>query len=220
MPLTPAQRGTIKIALAKSNDEAELTFQQAEEMRETGKDRTKAEELYRRALELRPKFPEAHVGLARLLEKSNSEEALIQIEEARKDRPAYAEASVVEGRIYREASDFESAIKSFKRAIREAKNFNPEAHTGLALAYKDNADNESAIAEFKLAIAQLSDTEPVVYQLLGETYEATKRKKEAIAMYEKFLQLAPNHREAPAVRSIIEQLKKQNDSETYELMPQ
>ncbi|MDQ4122184.1 MAG: tetratricopeptide repeat protein [Acidobacteriota bacterium] len=221
--LLPTQKGEIKIPLVKTTDEAEIAFQQAEALRESGtaEGREKAIELYKKALQLRPKFAEARVGWARIIEKSDPDAALEQIAEARKARPVYAEASTVEGRIYREGLDLDNAVKSFKRAIREANNFQPEAHTGLALAYKDQGNNTAAIAEFKIAIAQLGDSEPVVYQLLGEAYEQAGRKKEAIAAYEKFLQLAPTSNLATAVRSIIEQLKnQQNQGDTLELMPQ
>lgn len=221
--LTPAQKGEIKIALVKTTDEAEIAFQQAEELRESGKaeNKQKAIELYKKALGLRPKFAEARVGWARTIETTDPDAALEQIVEARKARPGYAEASTVEGRIYRESSDLENAVKSFKRAIREANNYQPEAHTGLALTYKDQENRAAAIAEFKIALTQLADSEPIVYQLLGETYEQAGRKKEAIAAYEKYLQLAPNSSMASAIRSIIEQLKnQQNNGDVLELMPQ
>lgn len=221
--LLPAQKGEVKVELAKTTDEAELAFQQAEQLRESGKEENKkrAIELYKKALQLRPKFAEAHIGWARTIETTDPDAALEQIAAARKNRPVFAEASTVEGRIYRESSDFENAVKSFKRAIREANNFQPEAHTGLALTYKDQENHTAAIAEFKIALAQLADSEPIVYQLLGETYEQAGRKKEAIAAYEKFLQLSPNSNQASAVRSIIEQLKnQQNQGGTVELMPQ
>lgn len=221
--LLPAQKGEIKIALVKTTDEAVIAFQQAEELRESGKEenKQKAIELYKKALQLRPKFAEARVGWARTIEKADPDAALEQIGEARKARPAYAEASTVEGRIHRESSDFENAVKSFKRALREANNFQPEAHTGLALTYKDQGNHAAAIAEFKIAVAQLADSEPILYQLLGETYEQAGRKKEAVAAYEKYLQLAPTSNMASAIRSIIEQLKnQQNQGDTVELMPQ
>lgn len=224
--ISAAQSGEIKISLTPTTDEAELAFQEAEALRESPKDRSDREksiELYRKALKLRPKFPLAHTGLARVLADLNEyDAALEEIKEARKDNPAFAEASVVEGRIYRAESvaDYDNAIKSFRRAIRESKGALPEAYSGLALALKDKGDYAAAAAEFKTAIVKFADTEPILYQFLGETYYQMKRKAEAIAAYEKFLKLAPNHNEASATRSIIEQLKKQNSTDTLELMPQ
>src|SRR5437764_442412 len=70
LPVLPTERGQIEVRLTRTTDEAELTFQQAEDAREKAKDddaRRVAAELYRRALKLRSNFPAAHVGLARVL---------------------------------------------------------------------------------------------------------------------------------------------------------
>jgi tetratricopeptide (TPR) repeat protein len=218
LPLTQAQRGQVEVRLTRTTDEAELTFQQAEEAREKAKDdesRRAAAELYRRALRLRPAFPAAHVGLARLLLDLNDyKKALQEIADARADRPIYPEASAVEGRIYRYAAFWDDSIASFRRAIREGHGFQPEAHTGLALLLEEKGSNEEAAAEFRAAIAQLSDSEPVIYQLLGAAYEKMEKYKEAVAAYEKYLQLAPEGNLAPAVRSIIDQLRKQAEEQS------
>lgn len=213
LALLPTQRGEIEVRLVRTTDEAELTFQQAEAAREKAKDddaRRAAAELYRRAIELRPAFPAAHLGLARiLLDLSDFKTALGEIDEARRDRPVYPEASAVEGRIYRYAAFWDNAIASFRRAIREARGFQPEAHTGLALLLEEKGMNEEAAAEFRTAILQLSDSEPVIYQLLGAIYEKMEKYKEAVEAYEKYLQLAPEGNLATAVRSIIDQLRRQ-----------
>jgi tetratricopeptide (TPR) repeat protein len=218
LALPPTQRGQIEVRLARTNDEAELTFQQAEEAREKAKDdesRRAAAELYRRAIKLRPGFPAAHVGLARLLLDLNDyKQALQEIADARLSRPIYPEASAVEGRIYRYAAFWDDSVASFRRAIREAHGFQPEAHTGLALLLEEKGRDEEAAAEFRAALAQLSDTEPVIYQLLGAAYEKMEKYKEAVEAYEKYLQLAPEGNLAPAVRSIIDQLRKQAAEQT------
>jgi cytochrome c-type biogenesis protein CcmH/NrfG len=213
LPLLPGRRGIVVVRLVRTTDEAELSFQQAEETREKAKDdesRKQAAELYRRALKLRPAFPAAHVGLARVLMDLNQyENALAEIETARRYRPVYPEASAVEGRIYREMAFADEAIKSFQRAIREGRGFQPEAHVGLARVFEDRGQYGEAAGAFEIAIKQLSDSEPVIYQLLGAVYEKLEKYKEAVAAYEKYLQLAPNGSLAPAVRSIIDQLRRQ-----------
>ena len=217
--LTAAQKGDVKIALVKTNDEAELAFQKAEA--ET--DKAKAVELYEKAAKLRPKYAEAFLGLARVLESQGDfDGALGAIKNARKARPIYPEASAVEGRIYKDAGEDEKAVASFNRAIKEGKGFQPEAHTGLALFYKEKAsgaenlgnaeENEfynQAIVHFQKAVEQLSATEPVVYMLLGEIYEKQKKYNEAIKIYEKFLRDFPESEERTAVESFIVQIKKQ-----------
>ncbi|HEX8246841.1 MAG TPA: tetratricopeptide repeat protein [Pyrinomonadaceae bacterium] len=222
--LTAAQKGEIKVALVKTTDEAELAFQQAEAA--TGVDREKSVELYRKAAKLRPRFAEAQLGLARvLLDNNDNEAALKAIQEARKIKPVYPEASAVEGRIYRSEGDDEKAIVAFKRAIREGKGFQPEAHTGLGLLYKERAEGfgsegdleqekanyDLAVASFKTALQQLSgapDAE-IVYQMLGFSYEKQHKYTEAIRVYEEFLRVFPDSNEASAVRSFIVQAQKQ-----------
>jgi Flp pilus assembly protein TadD len=213
LQLLPTQRGALPLPLTRTADEAELAFQQAEAAREraaTDDARREAAELYRRALKLRPRYPVARVALARLLLELNDDEAALdEVDEARKVRPAYAEASVVEGRILRASSRNEEAVAAYERAVREARGFQPEAHTGLGIIYEEQGRYEEAAAAFRKAIAQLSDTEPVLYELIGRTYERLEKYKEAVAAYEKYLELAPNGKLAPAIGSVIEQLRKQ-----------
>lgn len=219
--LTAIQKGEIKVALVKTNDEAELAFQQAERM--MSDDHDAAVELYEKAISLRPKYADAYIGLARALADLGSyDEALKVIANARKIRPVFPEASAVEGRIYKSLSEYDKAIASFDRAIKEGKGFQPEAHTGLALLFKDEAesaraDNDpedekyyygEAAKSFEKAIEQLSASEPVVYLFLGKIYEDMGNKQKAIAVYERFLRDMPENQEASAVRSFIVQLKK------------
>lgn len=214
--LLPGRR-TLAVKLLPTTDEAELKFQQAETAREQARDddaRNKAATLYRDAIKLRPAFPAAHVGLARVLFDLNQfKEAHAEIEAARRTRAAYAEASAVEGRIYREEAFADDAIRSFRRAIREGNGFQPEAHVGLARLYEDQGDFAAAIVEFRKGLDQLSDSEPVIYQMLGAAYEKVNKPKEAVAAYEKYLELAPNGSYAAAIRSIIQQLKREAEGE-------
>jgi tetratricopeptide (TPR) repeat protein len=220
MPLVAGRR-SVAVKLIKTTDRAELLFQQAEDARDKARDdpaRQKSAEIYRETLKLRPAFPAAHVGLARvLLDLNQYQEALNEIDAARRTRPSYAEASAVEGRINREAAFTDEAIRSFRRSIREGRGFQPEAHVGLARVLEDKGQYDEAIAEFRKAIDQLSDSEPVIYQLLGAAYEHTQKYKEAVAAYEQYLSLAPNGSLAPAIRSIIEQLRR--DAAGQEIIP-
>jgi len=212
LPLLPGRR-MLPVKLVETRDQAELLFQQAEDAREKARDDTakeQAADLYRQTLKARPSFPAARVGLARvLLDLNQYQPALAEIDSARRARPNYPEASAVEGRIHREAAFTDDAIASFRRAIREAKGFQPEAHVGLARVLEEQGKYGEAEAEFRKAIAQLSDSEPIIYQMLGATYEKQQKHKEAVAAYEKYLALAPNGSLAPAIRSIIDQLRRE-----------
>ena len=211
-PLLPGHRA-LAVRLVTTTDEAELKFQEAETAREKARDDSslqKAADLYREAIKLRPAFPAAHVGLARVLMDTNEfKQAHAEIDAARRTRPAYAEASAVEGRIYREEAFSDEAISSFRRAIREGGGVQPEAYVGLARVLEDKGQFAEAIVEYKKALAQLSDSEPVIYQMLGAAYEKIQKPKEAVAAYEKYLELAPNGSYAAAIRSILEQLKRE-----------
>ena len=210
--LLPGRR-TLIVKLVGTSEPAELMFQQAEKAREEARDdatRENAADLYRETLRNPFASPAARIGLARvLLDLNKFKEAHAEIDAARRARPVYPEASAVEGRIYREEGFTDDAIRSFRRSIREANGFQPEAHVGLARVLEDKGDNAGAVLELRKAIDQLSDTEPVIYQMLGAAYEKLNKPKEAVTAYEKYLQLAPNGSYAAAIRSIIEQLKRE-----------
>ncbi|MCA1592136.1 MAG: tetratricopeptide repeat protein [Acidobacteria bacterium] len=213
LTILPTKRGAVEVRLTPTKDQAELLFQQAEDAREHGggdEGRKRAVELYRQALRLRPRFPAAHVGLARvLLAMEDNDSALEQIAAARRDRPAYPEASAVEGRIMRALADQNAAVASYRRAIREGQGFQPEAYTGMGIVLEEKGDYEGAVAAFRKAISQLSDSEPALYQLTGAAYEKLERWKDAVSAYEKYLELSPEGAQASAIRSIIDQLRQQ-----------
>ncbi len=219
--LLPVQKGDLRVTLVKTTDEAELAFQQAEAQ----SDKDKAVELYKKALKLRPKYPEAELGMARaLLDSGDTAGALKAISAARKARLAYAEASAVEGRIYKADNKEDKAIASFKRAVTEGKGIQPEALTGLGLLYKDRAEGFGAANDFEsekqnylLAATELKKAVPqlagapdaiIIYQQVGDCYERAKMYQEAIKVYEDFLSNFPDANEAETFRSFIVQLQK------------
>ena len=221
--LTAVQRGDVSVTLAKTTDEAELSFQLAERL--SASDREKSADAYRKAIKLRPNYPDAYIGLARVLaETGDLDEAKAAIVTARRLRAGFAEASAVEGRILKDNGDEAKAIAAFKRAITEGKNFQPEAYAGLGLLYKEKAEGIGGTGDFdeetanyteagknlRSAIKQLSGAPDalIIYQLLGLIYERQKKYAEAISLYEEFLRIFPNSVEATAVRSFIVQIKK------------
>ena len=217
----PPGRRTLAVKLVGTDDPAVLMFQQAEKAREEARDdasREGAADLYREAFKNPPPNAAAHVGLARvLLDLNKFKDAHDEIDAARKIRPVYPEASALEGRIYREEGFTDDAIRSFRRSIREANGFQPEAHVGLARVLEDKGDFAGAILELRKALGQLDDSEPVIYQMLGAAYEKVNKPKDAIVAYEKYLQLAPNGSYAAAIRSILNQLKREAAGE--EIIP-
>lgn len=211
--LAPVQRGILRVPLQATADEAEIAFGEAEVLREGATENTAREralELYNRAIQLRPRTASVHAGRARtLFDLARYDEALEAVDAARRARPVFPEASAIEGRILRSQGDTDGSIAAFERAIREARGRQPEAHTGLGLIYEEQGDHAKAAAAFRHALDQLQDSEPVIYQLLGSAYEQGEKYKEAVAAYEKYLALAPDGKLAPAIRSVIEQLRRQ-----------
>ena len=227
-PVTAIQKGEVKITLVKTTDQAELAYQEAERL--AASDRDKAAEAYKKAIKLRPNYPEAFIGLARVLsELGDLEDAEKTIVSVRKLRPVYPEASAILGRIYKENGEEDKAIAAFKRAVTEGKGFQPEAFAGLGLLYKEKAEGFGGSGDFdneginytesakylKSAVKQLAGAPDamVIYQLLGLVYERQKKYSDAIATYEEFLRIFPNTVEADAVRSFIVQLKKDQASQ-------
>lgn len=222
-PLAATQRGELKVTLTKTTDEAELAYQEGERL--TSEDRQLSAEAYRKAVRLRPNYPEAYLGMARvLLDAGDTDEARKALVAARRVRPGYAEASAVEGRLHKEDGEEDKAVAAFKRAITEGKGFQPEAYAGLGLLYKEKAEGLGGSGDFeneaknyaeasknlRLSLNQLSGAPDtvVIYQLLGLIYERQKKYDEAIDVYEEFLRLFPDSSEATAVKSFIVQLRK------------
>jgi len=222
-PLASTQ-GEVRITLVNTTDPAELAYQEAERL--ASQDRDKAAAAYRKAIGLRPGYTAAYIGLARVLSDSGDNDgALKAIRDLRRTTPQNAEATAVEGRIYRDAGDDDKAVAAFKRAITQGHGYQPEAYTGLGLVYKEKAESAGgagnftdeaanyteAAKNFSAALKQLSGAPDaaVLYQLLGLIYEKQKKYADAIRVYNEFLERFPDSNDAPAVRSFIEQIRKQ-----------
>jgi len=202
------QRTTLKFAV--DADKADLHFQSAEELRESGKHKEAIKE-YRLALaSSKNAWPSARIGLARsLMANEDSEGAMTQARLAIKESGGKnPEAYTVMGNTRRFQGLYDFAITNYLQALEEANGFSPEARTGLALAYQDRNRPEEAIEQYQLAAKQANGTEPVIYFLLGTSLERQMRLSEAIEAYDKYLELEPNGRQANAIKSIIKQLRK------------
>jgi tetratricopeptide (TPR) repeat protein len=219
-----ASQGNVSLPLAKTTDQAELAFQEAERL--LSRDRRLAADAYLTAIKLRPNYQAAYIGLARVLSDSgDSDGALKALRDLKRYAPANPEASAVEGRIYKDNGDEAKAIAAFKRSIVQGRGFQPEAYTGLGLLYKEKAEAAGGAGNFvdeaanyaesardlTTALKQLSGAPDasILYQLLGLVYEKQKKYGDAIRVYNEFLARFPDSSDAPAVRSFIEQIKKQ-----------
>lgn len=204
--LAANERQPLRLTLTAPAEQAELHFQNAEELRERGQHAEAIKE-YRAALKLRPRgYVAARLGLARsLMATEEYDEALQQARLS----GSLAEAHTIIGNIRRTQGFYDEAVNSYRTALQQARDFSPEAHTGLALAYQDRNRAEDAIKHLQRAVAQANDTEPIIYFLLGSVLEREYRNKEAVAAYEKYLELAPQSAQASAVRSVLKQLRRE-----------
>lgn len=209
--LQPGAARRLVLSLPPLRDRAERHRQQGDAWREQ-KLFARAVAEYRRAIALRGgRFPRARLGLARaLLALEEHEDALRQVRRAlAESRTPLPEAHTLLGNILRAQGLYEEAIREYRAALRHAGGFSPEAHAGLALALEEIGETEAAITHMRTAIAQNADTEPILYYLLGNLLLAADRLPEAIAAYEAYLRLAPQSETAPAVRSLVEQLRRE-----------
>jgi len=200
----------LHVHLLPTRDRAELAYQRGEQWREEKKYEESVAE-YEAALRLRRTFPEARVGLARsLLALNKHEESQQQAEQAIHERRGQEpEGYTVLANALRGAGLYGEAAEQYHRALRQAKNFSPEAHTGLALSLDEMGETEEAIEHLRQAIAQDGDGEPILYNLLGNMLLAVDKKREALKALEKYLALAPDSDLAPAIQSLVEQVREE-----------
>lgn len=202
----------IKIAQQATTDQALISFQKGESLRDSGQNE-EAVEQYKAAVELRPIFPEARVAMTRcLMPLQDYEEAEKQILTAIKQHKGpYPEAQTVLANLRRNQGLIEESIAEYRKALRLARNISPEAHIGLAIALEEEGEMDAAIKEYRIGISQDMDTESILYYLLGSALEKVNRNKEAIEAYRNYLRLDPEGIYASAVESIIERLKEEPD---------
>lgn len=206
--LAPGEYRRLGIILRPTGDPAELAYQRGEQWREEKKYRASLS-WYRLALQRRTSFPEAHVGLARsFLALHQYDEAQAEAEAAIGERQGvYPEGYTVLGRALHGKGLYEEALAAYRRALRQAGNFSPEAHAGLALVLDDMDEPERAIVHMRMAIEQNGDAEPTLYNLLGNMLLRIEALREAIAAFQTYLNLAPQSDLAPAIRSLVDQLR-------------
>lgn len=202
------QRTTLKFPV--DADKSDLHFQNAEELRESGKHDEAIKE-YRLALSTSKRaWPSARIGLARsLMATGASEAAMTQARLAIKESGGKnPEAYTVMGTTRRLQGLLDFSIENYLQALEEANGFSPEARTGLALAYQDRNRSDEAIEQYQIAVRQANGTEPIIYYLLGTSLERQMRLPEAIEAYDKYLELEPNSRQANSLKSILKQLRR------------
>jgi tetratricopeptide (TPR) repeat protein len=146
---------------------------------------------YAKAIELRPFFAEAHVGLGdALAAKGDIDPAVTAYRKGLEYNPMNAKVHVSLGKIYySEKGLYYESVTAYKKAI----DLDPtylEARTGLAEVYEDKGLYKEAIEEYRKVVDADAKNTGALYNL-ALVYEKVDP-KESIALWERYIGLASN----------------------------
>lgn len=154
-----------------------------------------ATEAYTRALELRPNFPEAYLGLAQVqYARSGPHEALATIDKALEQKPEYAEALLFQGKLLQELGDRDRALAAYNASIR----INPriaESFYRRGMVLLQIGEYGNATRDFRQATS-LQPNFPEAFYWLGRSYYAEGRLEPALEAFQQAVALNGNYLEA------------------------
>jgi TolB-like protein/tetratricopeptide (TPR) repeat protein len=141
----------------------------------------KAEEEFKRALDLNPNYPTAHHwhGIL-LLDRGRFDEALIEAKRAQQLDPLSLAISQNVSQTYLARGDVNSAIAEASKVIELDPRY-PRGHMYLGLAYLKQGNYADAIAELRKAV-DLTERDRSVFGGLGYAYGVSGRRPEALAI--------------------------------------
>ncbi|MGQ9928469.1 MAG: tetratricopeptide repeat protein [Chloroflexaceae bacterium] len=143
---------------------------------------------YRRALELQPLFPEAHLGLAHLWRaRGDIGAALEEVQLALKERGDYAEALLFQGKLYQELGRAAEARAAYDASIR-ANDRIPETFYRRAMLLIQADREDRAIGDLQRAI-RLQENFPEAHYWLGRAYYAQGRLEPALTSFRRAFEL-------------------------------
>lgn len=129
-------------------------------------------ELYKKALNLKPKTVDAYLGLGyAYLRVRDFEKSVFYYQEATKQEPKNIEARINLAVATYYTGKIEDAIKEYTEALNESKNPVPELNFNLGIAHAHKGNFEEAIRYYKAALTQQKNYAEV-HNNLGLLYEA------------------------------------------------
>ena len=148
-----------------------------------------AVEAYAKAIELRPFYAEAHVGLGDAkAAQGQVDGAVTAYKKALEHNPLNPRVHMSLGKIYyAEKGLYYESVTAYKKAI-ELDPLHIEARMGLAEVYEDKGLYPEAIGEYKKVVEQDAKNTGALYNL-ALVYEKVDA-KEAIGLWERYIQLA------------------------------
>lgn len=151
----------------------------------------------RRAIELKPDFPEAHYRLAQILFYAfgDVKGAIAEFQTAIAKGYPHPAIHYELAKIFLDAELFEDAIAQCGEAIRKGYE-TPAVYLELGRAYLAKGEWERAEQELRRAIELSAPVEfPMAHYYLGEVYERQQKLAQAIAEFETYVQIASAHAE-------------------------
>jgi tetratricopeptide (TPR) repeat protein len=159
-----------------------------------------AVEAYHKAIERRPFYAEAHVGLGdALAAKGDIDSAIAAYQRALTHNPVNSRVHVSLGKIYyNEKALYYEAVNAYKRAI-DLDQRSVEARMGLGEIYEDKGLYREAIEEYRRVIEAEPAHAEALYNL-ALVYEKVDP-REAITQWERYISLAS---EVPAQKDWVD----------------
>ncbi|MCP4723381.1 MAG: tetratricopeptide repeat protein [bacterium] len=158
----------------------------------------RAEEEYRKSLEMNPENRASRYSLGTIYSNNKDyEQARDQFIEVIKYDPENAIVRTDLGSVYLTLKDYDKAEDQFKEALRIDQN-HAAAHHNLASLYLIRNDIENAIAEYKRAIAVADQSQDVIraHFNLGGLYISQKDYTSAKTEFERVIELDPGNTDA------------------------
>ncbi len=150
---------------------------------------------YQEALQINPRYPEAHLNLGNaLLQKGGVDEAITHYQKALQFKPYYAKAHYNLGIALFQKGRVDEAITHYQQAVQIRPDF-AEAHDNLGVALSQKGRVDEAITQFQQAL-QINPAFADAHNDLGHALQQKGRVGEAIAHFQKALQINPDNAEA------------------------
>jgi len=148
-----------------------------------------AEEAYAKAIDLRPFYSEAYVGLGDAkAAKGDVDGAIAAYQKALVHNPLSGKVYASLGKIYySEKSLYYESVQAYKKAV-DLEPVNTDARMGLAEVYEDKGLYPEAIGEYRKVVELDPKNTGALYNL-ALVYEKVDP-KESIALWERYIQLA------------------------------
>jgi serine/threonine-protein kinase len=148
-----------------------------------------AEKEYKRAIELKPSYAQAHQWYAfNLIQLGRFDQAIAEVRRARELDPLSLIINSSAGIIFYSARKYDQAILAFKNALDMEYDFRV-AHYYLGLVYVEKGAFEEGIAELQIAV-DISERNPRYLSGLGKAYAAAGKRGDALAILDELEEMA------------------------------